>query len=114
MKNTFLLCFTAFCYMSGLSPWQRYGFSLQCSFLIDERLTVRLSAKTPFKKYYHIKTRTTQGDILGWGDVVNVAEGRMFQYSVSFRFGKVKSTVKKTVTTIDNSDLKGGITRGNN
>ncbi len=95
-------------------PWQRYGFSLQRSFLSDDRLTVRLAAHTPFKKYYHFKTKTTQGDIIGWGDAVNAAEGRMFQINVSFRFGKLKSTVKKAETTIDNSDLKGGISRGNN
>ena len=93
--------------------WLRYGFSLQRSFLSDDRLTVRLTARAPFNKQMHYKTRTTQGDVIGWDDAINAGNGRQFAISVSFRFGKLKSSVKKTETTIENSDLRGGITRGN-
>ena len=51
--------------------WHRYAFTLQRSFLSDDRLTVRLMANAPFHKSLHYKTRTTQGDILGWGDNIN-------------------------------------------
>ena len=114
---------TAFAYgQCGHSPetiysyersWARYGFTLQRAFLSDDRLTVRLTAMAPFHRDMHFYTRTTQGDILGWGDSVNAQNGRQFQLTASFRFGKLKSMVKKTETTIDNTDEVGGITRGN-
>ncbi|MBQ8046463.1 MAG: TonB-dependent receptor [Prevotella sp.] len=94
--------------------WNRYAFSLQRSFLREDRLTVRLMANSPFHKKQHTKTRTVQGDITGWGDNTNNASGRFFQFSLSYRFGKLKASVKKTETTIENSDVVGGITKGNN
>ena len=93
-------------------PWMRYAFTLQRSFLSDDRLTVRLMANAPFHKDLHYKTRTTQGDILGWGDNVNTQNSQYFRLSVSYRFGKLKASVKKTETTIENSDMVGGISKG--
>lgn len=93
-------------------PWNRYAFTLQRSFLSEDRLTVSLLACAPFHKDMHYKTRTTQGDILCREDIVNAQNGRYFKLSVSFRFGSLKSCVKKTDTTINNDDLQGGITRG--
>ena len=92
--------------------WNRYAFTLQRSFLSDDRLTVRLLACAPFHKDMHYKTRTTQGDIIGWGDNITAANGRYFKISVSYRFGKLKARVKKTETTIENSDEVGGIVKG--
>ena len=91
-------------------PWHRYGFTLQRSFLSDERLTVRLSASVPFNRHNFYGERTTRGDLGGWSD--NYYAGRSVMLSVSYRFGKLKTTVKKTDTTIDNSDVVGGISRG--
>lgn len=93
-------------------PFNRYGFSLQRSFLSDDRLTVRLNATAPFHKNMHYKVRTTQGDILGYDDFINAQNNRSFRLSVSFRFGKLKTKVKTTGTTIQNDDVQGGITRG--
>ena len=92
--------------------WNRYVFTLQRSFLSDDRLTVSLLACAPFHKDMHYETRTTQGDILGWGDDINAQNGRYFKLTVSYRFGKLKASVKKTETTIENSDVVGGITKG--
>jgi hypothetical protein len=36
----------------------------------------------------------------------------MINFSISYRFGKLKASVKKTETTIENSDVVGGITKG--
>ena len=94
--------------------YNAYAFSLQRSFLSEDRLTVRLSANMPFHRYQRNKTRTTQGDITGWGDNTNNASGRYFRITLSYRFGKLKASVKKTETTIENSDVVGGITKGNN
>ena len=92
--------------------WHRYAFSIQRSFLSNDRLTVRLMANAPFHKDMHYKTRTIQGDILGWGDSVVTQNGQFFRLSVSYRFGKLKASVKKTETTIENSDVVGGISKG--
>ncbi len=90
--------------------WNRYGCSLQRSFLSEDRLTVRISANDLFRKYRHYTDCTTQGDILGYSDSANRAS--MINFSISYRFGKLKASVKKTETTIDNSDVVGGITKG--
>ena len=91
-------------------PWNRYGCSLQRSFLSEDRLTVRISANDLFRKYRHYTDCTTQGDILGCSDSANRAS--MINFSISYRFGKLKASVKKTETTIENSDVVGGITKG--
>ena len=93
-------------------PWNRYAFTLQRSFLSEDRLTVSLLACAPFHKDMHYRTRTTQGDVLCSQDIINAQNGRYLKISLSYRFGKLKSSVKKTDTTITNDDLQGGITRG--
>ncbi|MDY6248443.1 MAG: outer membrane beta-barrel family protein [Prevotella sp.] len=97
---------------SSYEPYNRYSFTLQRSFLSDDRLTVRLTAISLFHKRQHFETRTTQGDILGWSDTINNQNGRWFRLSVSYRFGKLKASVKKTDTTIQNDDEVGGIVKG--
>ena len=114
------LRFTAFVYgqmghtvenvYSYQRPWNQYGFSLQRSFLKDNRLTVRINANNLFSKYNHYTSYTTQGDILGYSD--SAQRGRRINFSLSFRFGKLKANVKKTETTIENNDVVGGITKG--
>lgn len=91
--------------------WYGYAFTLQRSFLKEDRLTIRLTANAPFRKYQHEENRTTQGDILGWGDTANRANGRFFRLSVSYRFGRLQSDVRKTETSILNDDLVGGIAK---
>ena len=93
-------------------PWNRYAFTLQRSFLSEDRLTVNMLVCAPFHKDMHYRTCTTQGDILANDDYINAQNGRYFRISLSYRFGKLKSSVKKTDTTIENDDLQGGISRG--
>ena len=121
-KLPWKLTATAYTYgQTGHSPeniyaysrsWWRYAFTVQRSFLSDDRLTVRLMANAPFHKDMHYYTRTTQGDILGWGDNTNSQNSCYFRISISYRFGKLKASVKKTETTIENSDEVGGIVKG--
>ena len=94
-------------------PWNRYAISLQRSFLRNERLTLRLHANSPFHVRQHYKTRTTLGDVRGWGDAVNRSNGRYFALTATFRFGNLQTAVKKTSRTIENSDVVGGISKGN-
>ena len=114
------LRFTAFVYgqtghtienvYSYQRPWTRYGFSLQRSFLKDNRLTLRINASNLFSKYNHYISCTTQGDTYGYSD--SAQRGQRINFSLSYRFGKLKASVKKTETTIENSDVVGGITKG--
>ena len=90
--------------------WSRYGFSLQRSFLSDDRLTIRINAGDLFSKYNHYVNCTNQGDTYGYSD--SAQRGRRINFSLSYRFGKLKASVKKTETTIENSDVVGGITKG--
>ena len=90
--------------------WFNYSVALQRSFLKEDRLTLRLYANMPFNKYYHNDSVTNQGDYTGVSKHDYL--GRRFQISLSYRFGKLKASVKKTETTIENSDVVGGISKG--
>lgn len=84
-----------------------HGLGLQRSFLKDDRLTVKLRTQNPFGgRYFHNRHYTIHGDYTGVSDFAFT--GRYFQLTVSYRFGSLKASVKKTATTIDNSDLVGG------
>jgi len=43
---------------------------------------------------------------------VNKQNGRWFRLSISYRFGNLEASVKKTETTINNDDEVGGIVKG--
>lgn len=88
-------------------PSYYYMLGLQRSFLKDDRLTVQMYAMNPFSsKYMKDKYITRYGDYTGWD--LNRYPQRMFQVAVSFRFGSLKASVKKTRTTINNDDVVGG------
>ena len=87
-----------------------YYASLQRSFLKDDRLTVRLSANAPFNKHWRMEAETVNGDYRDYQQSWNRA--RSFSLSVTWRFGSLKASVKKTEHSIDNDDVVGGITKG--
>jgi len=87
-----------------------YYASLQRSFLKGDRLTVRITANAPFNKYWTMEAETVNGDFRGYERSWN--RNRSFAISASWRFGSLKSSVKKTDHTIDNSDVVGGISKG--
>ena len=83
-----------------------HGFSLQRSFLKEDRLTVQLQAVVPFSgKYMNIKQYLTQGDVTGWTRYEQ--QVRRFGISVSYRFGSLSTRVKKADKSIENDDLIG-------
>ena len=86
-----------------------YYFSLQRSFLKDDRLTVRLGANAPFNKYWTSEAETVNGDYRDYQKSWNRA--RSFSLSVTWRFGSLKANVKKTEHSIENDDVVGGITK---
>ena len=83
-----------------------HGFSLQRSFLKEDRLTVQLQAIVPFSgKYMSMKNYMTQGDVTGWTRFEQNA--RRFGINISYRFGSLSTRVKKSDKTIENDDLIG-------
>ncbi len=83
-----------------------HGFSLQRSFLKEDRLTVQLQAVVPFSgKYMSMKNYVTQGDVTGWTRYEQQA--RRFGINVSYRFGSLSTRVKKADKSIENDDLIG-------
>ena len=90
--------------------YQGYYFSLQRSFLKDDRLTVRIGANAPFNKYWTSEAETVNGDYRDFQQSWNRA--RSFSLSVTYRFGSLKASVKKTEHSIDNDDVVGGISKG--
>lgn len=79
---------------------------LQRSFLKEDRLTVRLYAYNPVgRKYVEYKSYITAGDYTGRD--VSRRYARNFGINVSYRFGSLNASVKKTSKSIDNSDLIG-------
>ncbi len=92
-------------YTKGGEIWG-YGFNLSHSFLKDDKLTVKLGAQSPFSgKYRKGKSYTIQGGRTGFNEFHNLQ--RAFGINVSFRFGSLKASVKKTNKTISNDDLQG-------
>ena len=87
-----------------------YYASLQRSFLKGDRLTVRFTANAPFTKYWTMDAETINGDYRSHEKSWN--RDRSFTMAVSWRFGSLKSSVKKTEHSIDNDDVVGGITKG--
>ncbi len=83
-----------------------HGFSLQRSFLKEDRLTVQLQAVVPFSsKYMSMKSYVTQGDVTGWTRYEQQA--RRFGINISYRFGSLTTRVKKADKSIENDDLIG-------
>lgn len=83
-----------------------YGLSIERNFLKDDRLTVKLSANSPFSgKYnnwasYGINGGYTSIDTNSWVQ-------RGFGITVSYRFGSMNTQVKKTDKSITNDDAIG-------
>jgi hypothetical protein len=71
---------------------------------------VRLGANTPFDKYLPSEAEVVNGDYRDYQKSWN--RGRSFTLSVTWRFGSLKNSVKKTEHSIDNDDVVGGIAKG--
>ncbi len=89
--------------------YQGYYFSLQRSFLKDNRLTVRIGANAPFNKYWKTEAETVNGDYRDFQQSWNNA--RSFSLSITWRFGSLKANVKKAEHSIENDDVVGGISK---
>ena len=85
-----------------------HGFSLQRTFLKEDRLTAKVQVMNPFA--FHgvgMRSVTNRGDYYGWSEN-SFSQARGVRFSVSYRFGSVKAGVKKATASIVNDDLQGG------
>lgn len=82
-----------------------HSLSLSKGFLND-KLQLRAYAQNPFKKNNEFKN-TIQTDTF-YSESYNTNRMRQFGFSVSFRFGEMKSQIKKAQRSINNDDNMGG------
>ena len=81
-----------------------YNFTLTRRFLKD-KLTVSLSAESPFVKERSTTYRIVQGDYTGYERAV--MKPQCFKIGLSWKFGKLRASVKKAARSIENDDLVG-------
>ena len=103
----------------GQTPWLSlqgkgsgfFGYSLNITKqLLKKRLTLSVYANNFFKKYmdYDDTTSSTSFMQRSWSRYVQ----QRFGFSVSFRIGELKASVKKAERTISNDDVKSGGQQG--
>lgn len=88
------------------SGYYFYSLSVNRSFLKEDRLTVSAFCGNVFEKYRSFNN-TTIGDNFISKDVTKYP-ARRFGFSVSYRLGELKASVKKAVRSISNDDVKSG------
>ena len=72
---------------------------------------MRLQAVSPFSHDIHQKSCTIHGDFTGDSD--SWMPVRRYNLTVSWRFGRLNTSVKKASRTIENTDVVGGIKKSN-
>lgn len=87
------------------SAFYFYSFSAMKS-LFDKKLDVSLNVSNPFDKYRQFKW-TSQGDSFTQKSVSSIPM-RTLRLSLTYRFGDLKSSVKKVQRTISNEDVMQG------
>ncbi len=81
------------------------GFNLSKDFL-QKKLTVSLGVRDPFWKYKEMTQTSTNR--MFYRESINNWIGRSFSIRVSYRFGDMKSAIKKVKRGISNDDVKSG------
>lgn len=87
------------------SPFYFTGITINKDFM-DKKLTVSLSCEDPFWK--RKKMESTTADDNFYRRSVNYMTARSFRISISYRFGDLKSTIKKVKRGISNDDVMSG------
>ena len=83
-----------------------YGLNISRSFLKEKRLTASIYANNFFSKYLSNDSYTNG---IGFRQDQNFRYQRMrYGASISYRFGQLKASVKKTRRSITNDDVKSG------
>ncbi len=96
--------------LQGTNPsFYNYGLSLSKS-LLDKRLNIRVYARNPFTSSFdYTSKQSTPAFHL---ESTNQMKQRQFGISASFRFGEMKTQIKKTQRGITNDDVMSGGSQG--
>jgi hypothetical protein len=79
-----------------------YSFSVQKN-LAKDKLTLAASVANALTKYRHNREKTAAPDFIQVAD--NQLYFRSFGFSLNYRFGKLKESIKKNKRGINNDDL---------
>lgn len=88
------------------SSYYYYGLNLSRSFLKEKRLNVSVYASNFFNKYNTYSNETVTETFRSWSNNKSYSLG--YGVSISWRFGELKTQVKKTARSINNDDVKAG------
>ncbi len=87
-----------------------HSFSLSKSFLSD-KLTFNVAAVNPFQKELKFKSKERTADYVY--NNVGINKNQSVNFSVSYRFGEMKTQIKKALRSINNDDaMSGGASSG--
>ena len=87
------------------SAYYFYSLNATKSFF-DKKLDIGLSANNIFGKYLRLNS-TTEGEGFRQKSIYNIPM-RTLRLSITYRFGDLKTSIKKVNRTISNDDVKGG------
>lgn len=93
------------------SGYNYYGLGLSRSFLKEERLSLNIYCNNIVEKYRSYNSRTEGANFISKSS--NKFPSRYYGFSISYRIGELKASVKKAVRSIDNNDVKGAEGGGN-
>jgi outer membrane receptor protein involved in Fe transport len=85
------------------SSYSYYGFSLNRSFLKNKRLTVSLHTSNIFQKYRISESKTLTSTFFSRNK--SKYQQSYYGLNVSWRFGELRASVKKTAKTISGEDI---------
>ena len=88
------------------SSYYFYGIGLSRSFLKEDRLNISISTSNIFQKYQTYNNETLTDTFRSWSE--SKSPNRYVNLSISWRFGELKTQVKKTARSIQNDDVKSG------
>lgn len=88
------------------SSFYYYGINLSRSFLKEKRLNISLYASSFLQKYTSYNNETITDTFRSWSE--SHYPSRRYGISISWRFGELKTQVKKTQRSITNDDIKAG------
>lgn len=88
------------------SSYYFYGVNLSRQFLKDKRLNISIFGSNLFNKYQSYSNETLTETFRSWSN--NQYASRRYGISISWRFGELKTQVKKTARSINNDDVKSG------
>lgn len=94
------------------SGYNYYSLGLSRSFMKEERLSLNVYCSNFFEKYRTYNSHTEGANFISRSS--GKYPSRYYGFSISYRLGELKASVKKAARSIDNDDVKGGGGGGGN